>query len=930
MRSFLTLGLLSLLCLATGGCPATQNPPDNTGGQTDNTDNTGDTTGGDVSGDAISFGGTATGSVATTSSTTTADSQGNRKAPQQALSAGGSGWLTDLAGDPLLDAEGEPYPEFEVAADGSFGPLQGLPVGVELLLHVDTDGDGEEDLTTVFMIPAGEDGESGEHDDLICDPLSTVVTAKLFDILTSQGVDPETANLLISAVLDQVRQVFERLFAESGIELDLTLDQLRGLARAELAAFFDSFLPAGARRGADVFRGNLRLSLASDVEAVALAAAEIMVQAGFIVVDHPDGVDLSSLADLPNVEAKPLAELDLGGPGEGPAQPIGTPEDPTLGDAAQFTPMGTAYVSTLEGFDRNYDDAGGGAKRQGPIFDDFVLVRLAELHLDGRTISMEHLYKIVVDLEFGLGARFTYWKWNGPFEPPTQVFASADGQGLEVDLQALFARLESIMPQGSPDEIDAAQGEIRQAMFDFLLDTQQPTFDEIFHDILMEPVPDPRTLELTLSNLRAHLPFSRSGPAQLFVLANSDPFTNPTATAVTVDVTTGDEGQVTQVEYNLTGQGDFYVSFGPRTEVGMLVTLINSTTGRALLDHAGRVQMLEISDAGIFAPVEGANFDDVVSDSTTGYPMAPALRIPNPDFDPTQPADPQDNPPDFVAMVLMTDVGPDGEPVRVDFADDEATYNPAGRYYLVISEQQREENLFQLITSKGELVLDPEDMTQPELIHPSEIAGITLTERTFLHFFGIEVANPGYDPDGAPFYDDINDNDVQEIDEPSFDFRDLLGNPADWRSTRVETYYRRADNDGFVNPAEVDFASDTPRLMDGVELTPRNLKPRMNAYRFGNPAVTMALLTAFAPADFFDGTHALNGSTQLNPFMALAMLNLVFDGVRNIEATIDPDGAGPLPERTELVPVDLFVVPVGDPLRLIVNSFEDLSTPASP
>jgi hypothetical protein len=59
--------------------------------------------------------------------------------------------------------------------------------------------------------------------------------------------------------------------------------------------------------------------------------------------------------------------------------------------------------------------------------------------------------------------------------------------------------------------------------------------------------------------------------------------------------------------------------------------------------------------------------------------------------------------------------------------------------------------------------------------------------------------------------------------------------------------------------------------------------------------------------------------------MVLAMANLVLDSMHTVQAKIDLDGLGPLPERLETVPAHFFIPPVGDPVQLVADGFEELA-----
>lgn len=215
------------------------------------------------------------------------------------------------------------------------------------------------------------------------------------------------------------------------------------------------------------------------------------------------------------------------------------------------------------------------------------------------------------------------------------------------------------------------------------------------------------------------------------------------------------------------------------------------------------------------------------------------------------------------------------------------------------------------------------------LVAAANIVGLEVTPSEFRHVFGTEVANPRHDPDGDPFFDDINTNGMQDDGEPTSPFLPVLFDPQDWRSTDIRLYYRRADNDGPIALADIAFDADQPRTVDGVALVARSYRPRMNAFRFGRPNTAINLLTAFLPADFFDGTHGLDRTSTVDIFSAVAIINLVMDQVFNIEAEVDVDGFGPLPRRRMLTEAHAFVVPLNDPFALLVKGFALRSEPES-
>lgn len=908
--------LLLLLGFGLAGCPQTNTTDPNSD------PNTSDTTGGDVSDVALSFGGTLTGSAKTTSSTTESSGQAARRISAREIGDDATAWLTDLDGNRLLDADGNEYPDFAINADGSF-ELDGLPVGVDFVLNIDVDGDGEADLQTFVHIPANDDGTTGELDELVIDPLSTLVLAKFLALLEEQGIQfSDDLELSPSALIHRIRDAFANLFLDSGVEQDILIDDLFGLTRAQLAALFDVLIPPAAQRGMNMAKGSLLLKLASDVNGVAAASAQILLEGGFVILDLPDGPDFSFLANLPNVESHSTEEFHAMFGGQGDDQQV-------QNDAAlPPPPPGTVYFSSIAEPDRNFVNSefdGEIDGPDGPWFSDRVLSEMARIFVDGGTVSMSDLHQIIVDAEIGMGARYQYFihtpQGGGEF------FETADGLGLARSLQDLFARLQQEgADDTSPDNFEAVQSNIRRALLSFLDGTAEPTFERLFDGILITRIPSTDAYGRLLRNQRAHLPFSRSGPSRFFVVADKDAFQDATAKAITVNPTLNEDGEITSVSYVSDGTGKYYLRFGPHTDTGMLTELINRTTSGPLRDFKGRPQLLDLGDTSVFQSVGGESFLDAFSQTGEFYPGAPALTVPNPQYDPNQPADPNTNPPVFQRFVLVSEPGPNGVPVRVDYANNVASILENGQYYLGFTELTQTEGKFELIDESGQVLLTtPGDFSTRVLVIASQIQGGAIVAQNFRHIFGIDVPNPGYDPNGAPYYDDFNGNNIQEAGEPSFDHRAFLHNPDDWRSTRIEAYYRRADNNGFVDPQNVDFNSSTPRTLDGVTLVPRNFRPRLNAFRFGRPNVTLNLLCAFSPPEFFNGTQALNADTRLNPFQALAMANLVFGGVQNAKAWYDPDGAGPIPGALELVEAHLFVAPIGDPVQLMVKGFDDLA-----
>lgn len=851
-----------------------------------------------------------------------------------------------IDGEPLLDAEGNPYPDVTVDEDGTF-EMEHLPVGVDFLVCVDTDGDGEVDLQHCVLIPKDPDGETGTLDDVNPNPLTTLALAKLKKLLAERGVDISEVTFSPAILINRIVDAYQNLFEEAGIDDSITLDEIADRIEEQLAELFDTLVPSTVRRGMEMAGGNLALAEADSVEDVVRAVAEVLIHAGFPVADDPGGVDLSFLSIIPHVEEADFDDLDFGPPRE---DDDGPEVEQFFGPEPDFT----IYLKKVVEVDRNWAkvDAEDAVAVRLPIIHERVIAFMARGYLEGATVTLGDLYQVLTSAEEGFGARITY------FAPTVDEFGNmvgglhfetADGQGVVLNEAELFETIDAlgVSDDFDPEEIGDDVDPLRDALADFLAGTVAPPLERLFEGII-GPVESYDTVARRIRTMKAHVPFNISGPSQFFVVATADGFSGQEAEPVTVDIVFDDEGHVETVTYNEDGQGKYYLGFAPETPVNGQVEFIVRETGKTLRKDNGEPLWEEMSNAEIFQPVqlpghaEPVPFLEAFSEQGAFYPGAPALRVPNEGFDPNLPPDPETNPPEWEIFVLMTGFGPDAEPVTVTSNGEGGyTYEPsgAGQFYLAFSDRTESEGKFNLVSQDGRFVReDPSDPASNLVYVGNDDIGSfdldALREET-LFVYGVNAKNEAYEPERDPYYDDINDNDVWDAGEPTFSWRPILFNPEDWRSTDVERYYRRADNDGFVDPADIDWGSDTPRLMDGTELVPRNLKSRMNAWAFGRPNTTINLIAAFADPGFFNGTVTVDENTELNPFSALAFAHLAFERMHNVEAVIDFDGPGPAPAHEELVEAFMWVLPVGDPVTFLARGLAEAAgfvpeEPASP
>jgi len=490
----------------------------------------------------------------------------------------------DLNGDPLLDAAGEPYPPGSVDQTGAF-TAEGFPVGINFVVAVDLDGDGEPDIEQIVQIPADDTGEAGSLDDVMVDPLTTLIVAKLRDLLIEHGIDPDELDISPTAIVHRIVDAFIHLFEESGIDQDVNIEDIADLAAGDVDDLFESFIPPAVRAGINTVEGNLALATASQLEDAISAAAEVFLRAGFPIADDPGGIVLSFLGDLPDVTVESIdivappddlviavAQLDETYFDDGTLEDLlgdGTLED-LLGDGTLEDLLGeegfdeelldqlmdefpdgfpdtlpetvfpfdpdfegerpVVYVSTVTEPDRNFianDELDPEAGRHPlPILNERLIERIARLHLEGRVITLRGLYRLLTDEEIGLGARVTFMVPTPGHEgPPPMVFESADGRGVARDIErTIFELLDSGFadPGADFDELHSHVDSIREKMLELLEGTVPPSIHRLFGAILSERIESVDQLFSFIRKARAHLPFNRSGSSTFFVVSDGD------------------------------------------------------------------------------------------------------------------------------------------------------------------------------------------------------------------------------------------------------------------------------------------------------------------------------------------------------------------------------------------------------------------------
>lgn len=694
-------------------------------------------TGGDnaLQGDALGYNGSVSGTIADSQSTRgTPESAAGQDAPPEFDTEETTVSFLDLEGNELVDENGEALESVPVESDGTF-VADGLPVGVDFVVCADVDADGVCDVETTVNIPSTDGTGEGEVVDVQADPLTTMILAKLTEYAASSGLNLADLPVSPNSIVARIVSAYTNLFEESGIDQEITLEDVAALSNEQLAELFDLIMPSGAKTGMAIVEGNLRWKNAEDVNAVAVAAATVFVQAGFPVVDGPGGIDLTSLGSLEGVTTTTMAEYQaaMRPPQQGPVMDEGVnpaQEGPPIVGPPSMEEM-IVYVSSISEPDRNFISAEGedaeGGNRQLPFLNEFILIGMARFQFEGRTISLGALHDVLTSLDTGLGLRMIFELQDPNFAgPPLSVFQTADGVGLALNLQQLMVSFaQQGFDQATPEQLQARDAQVRALLQEKLGSTTPPSFETLFEAVIMEPIPPVDSVAQSLRDKLAHLPFSRSGPSQFFVVADGDPFRGATTVSpITVNAITDADGVVTTTEFVADGTGKYYLGFTERTEQEGIVQPILRETGRPA--HSGRGPVrVSLFDTTLFPDVNGTPFAQFVSEQGNFYPgmnlsvvSEAFVPAPPPPPDAVGAAEADETGPTRQMFVLATALGEGAQPVRVDYdtTTGVATYNTSGRNVLMFlpdSQQTGQFALFNESTGRPAGASDPANFFTP-------------------------------------------------------------------------------------------------------------------------------------------------------------------------------------------------------------------------
>lgn len=747
------------------------------------------------------------------------------------------------------------------------------------------------------------------------DPLSTITVAAAEYKGNEYGIVGNTLDAFdLDTMIEKIKDCYETL-GDVGIEDEIQGSELQDDAGAQLsfstiAAMFDELPDSCKTLGYTSFARGKLLAAGSDPIKVTQAICDILYRLGFIVSleaqlpsdPYYDPHGPQHLFCHPSYSGSPFTMDQL-------TENYCPEGDPT--DCAEWGGYRLAAVPPVVEKDRNRPNEDPNIFL--PSIHEYRIMTMAQAYVDGIAGSIQDVYGAMVDAD-GLGLRLCFDSGRG-----SQYCFDPDGDPI----------VNQVWGEDQYPRLDASE-------------TKPPTCHEILPVLCNEgeSIDSFSAKQVSMSVIkegiifkRVHVPWNKTGGPYEWVVYNGDPWAgDSTASAIRVNVTRDDNFEIISVAQALDGK--YYLAFDGYTEETGSTRPISVETGLEMMDKKGFYQSIYLDNVTLLPGVS-------VRETGSHIYGGPPVDI---------------NGWYFGVIYDGWQYGSDPIQVCVTYSDDHYTVaqNEDGTcddsyYYLSWHESTETDSSAHLLgSSTGECALtDPEDEesdSNPCIKWPlDQILGLNEFEYrdNYTYVYGGQVANPRYDAEGDPYFDDfpadpcnidadgdgkqddgdgiwcsqtLADNGLCSTVEPTFSWRSYLANP-DAPYSVDNNYYRWKEQKQFVRTDEEEGAVQTIECGDSFQwdnippypddpentippentpgdsfdfmaspgangLTPRNFKARMNTYAVGRPnaMINMASLA-------LGGNAQVSPATTFNVVEAFALIYLA----RNVETNVSVD-----------------------------------------
>lgn len=726
------------------------------------------------------------------------------------------------------------------------------------------------------------------------DPLSTLVVAAA-DLrgqqygITVDAFDPDM-------LMTKINDCYETL-GDVGIEGELNIASLQGadgtLNLGALAAMFNSLPDSCKTLGHTSFARGRLIAAGDDPVKVTQAMCDILYQLGFVIALNPPDHSFCH----PNYAGSPFT-----------ADQITEDYCPDYDGVCEWGGVEFAAIPAVVELDRNHPEED--INLFLPMMGEYRIMTMAQAYVDGISVTPGQIYSAMVDAD-ALGLRLCFDSGRGSqycFGPDgVPVVNQVYGEEWHGDLLSAAA----------------TQPPACREILPILCDDGESIGNFAAKTINMNVIKEGIIFK------RVHVPWNKTGGPTEWVVFDGDRWAgNGNTQAVRVNITRDDNYEVQSVTQAV--DGSFYLGFDMYTNELGTVRPISAATGLEMMDGQGRHDTVNLSNVAFLPGVK-------VRDTGSHIFGGPPIEINSWNF----------------GVIYDNWQGEDAAPVEVCVSytghytvaqNEDGTCDDSFHYLQWHETTETDSSAYLLSSVTGECALtDPgeeQSDSNPCIEWPlTDILSLNPLEYrdTHTYVYGGEVANPRYNVDADPFYDDFP-NDLCNVDadddgiqdngdgvwcsesllagllcdalEPTFSWRSYLANP-DAPYSIDDSYYRWQTEKQFVRSEEEDGEAQTIACGDSFEwdkippgegdlnnllpggapgdtfnwqaspaangIVPRNFKARANTYAVGRPNA-MINIASLA----LGGKASVDPNTTFNVIEAFSLIYLA----RSVETNV--------------------------------------------